>query len=283
MSAFSFALGTVLLRKRIDESNFISVTLVTTTIGTMFFWMLVPITVPLNTIHLNGILFFVLAGAFVPGFGRLIYFRGMKSLGASRNASIVATSPLVSTLIAVFAMGEHPSLAIWIGMLITIGGIIAIVRSTTTKEETTTQVSRFAFVYPLISLSILGFGLVIRKIALNVYSEPVIGLAICYSTSLFVYVSISVFSRTFRDSTEMSKRTFQLFWKGGLCWCFGHMLGFYALAYSDVSITAPILNTEPFFILVLAPLFLKKLEKVTFLLVIGTMMALVGISFITVF
>ena len=59
---------------------------------------------------------------------------------------------------------------------------------------------------------------------------------------------------------------------------FGLLCSFYALKYGDVSIVAPITNTEPLFILLFTHLFLKKLEKVSILLLMGTVMIVTGIS-----
>lgn len=263
-------------------SNFISVTLVITIIGAVIFWILVPITVPLNTIDLNGILLFVLSSALVPGFARLLYFRGMKELGASTNTSIVATNPVISSLIAVFLLGEHPTLVVWIGMLTVTSGVVMLERSTVHQARTATNANTRIAV-PLMTACFVGLGLVVRKMALNAYSEPVMGVATGYLISLFIYFFISVLSSDFRGSTEISKRTFKLFWIGGLCWCFGQLCSFSALRYGDVSIIAPILNIDPLFVLLFAHLFLRKQEKVSSLLLVGTVTIIIGISLITIF
>jgi len=283
MGAVFFALSTISIRKGFDESNFVSVTLVTTIIGVIIFWILVLIIFPLKTINLNGILLFVLSGALAPGFSRLVYFRGMKELGASINSSIVAAYPIVSSLIAVFLLDEHPTLVVWIGIFIAISGITMIERSTIHGGDAAKKVTSVSFVYPFANICFVGSGLVVRKMALNVYSEPVIGVAIGYSVSLFIYLFLWILSRDFRVTTEVSKRTFHLFWKGGLCTCFGMLCSNYALKYGDVSIAVPILNTETIFVLLFAHLFLKKLEKVSSLLLIGAVMVVFGILFITVF
>jgi len=282
MSALTYALGIVSIRKRLDESSFTSVTVVISIIGAIIFWILVPVTVPLNTIDVNGILLFVLSGALAPGFARLLYFKGMKELGASINTSIVATNPMISSLVAVFLLAEHPTPVIWIGMLTVTSGVIMVGRSIH-QGDTATNLTKFASAYPLVTACFAGLALVARKMALNVYSEPVMGVAIGYLTSLFIYLFLLAFSSDFRGSTEISKRTLQLFWKGGLCWCLGQLCSFYALRYGDVSIVAPILNIDPLFVLLFAHLFLKKLEKVSSLLLIGTVTVVIGISLITIF
>lgn len=284
LSALSYSLGAVSIRKKLNESNFISVTLITTIIGAVISWILVPITVPLNIIDLDGILLFVIAGALAPCFSRLLYFKGMEELGASINASVIATNPMVGSLIAVFLLGEHPTLVVWIGMLTVISGILMIERGYyPSRRDATTNVTRSALVYPLVTIGLVGPAYVVRRMALNVCGEPMIGVAIGYSVSLSIYLFLSFLSKSFRGSTEINKRTFKLFWKGGLCWCLGHLSLFYALRYGDVSIVAPIANIDPLFVLLFTYLFLKKLEKVSLPLLIGTMMIVIGISLITIF
>ena len=43
------------------------------------------------------------------------------------------------------------------------------------------------------------------------------------------------------------------------------------------------MNMEPFFVVILASVFLRELEKITYQLVIGTLIIVAGVSLITIF
>ena len=184
--AFLFSLGVIFVRRGLARSNFFSVTVITTLIGTVVFCILFLFMVPLNEVNPIGIAFFALAGLFDPGFARLIYFKGMDLLGASMNESIFATYPVFGSLIAVFMLGERPSLGIWVGMICIICGVVLIernVRGTPVKSAPT----RIGLAFPLSSAVLVGFGFILRKMGLNTYNEPIAGVAITYLSSLCLY------------------------------------------------------------------------------------------------
>ena len=78
ISALTYGLGAVLVRKRLDDSNFISVSLVVTVIGNIILWPLALLFTNLRTVNLEGVLFFVIAGILGPGITRLFYYKGME-------------------------------------------------------------------------------------------------------------------------------------------------------------------------------------------------------------
>lgn len=67
-----------------------------------------------------------------------------------------------------------------------------------------------------------------------------------------------------------------MFWKAGAGMSLGWILSFYALSYENVSIVTPLLQTEPLFILFFVYLYLKKLEHISFKLVISTLLIVIG-------
>ena len=50
------------------------------------------------------------------------YFRSIGALGASRTASIVNANPSLSVIMAVIFLGEKSHPAIWIGIILVLGG-----------------------------------------------------------------------------------------------------------------------------------------------------------------
>jgi uncharacterized membrane protein len=61
----------------------------------------------------------------------------------------------------------------------------------------------------------------------------------------------------------------------------GQLLNFHALHAGEVSVVSPILNTTPLFIIVFTAMFLRGEEKITRLVVIGSIMLVAGIAVIT--
>lgn len=281
--AFLFGLGTVLVRKGLVESSPLSATVIVTSVGAVAFWVLTFILVPLNDINPTGVLFFALAGIFMPGFARFVYYKGIETLGASMTASIFAIYPLFSSLLAIFLLGEQPSIGTWVGVICIICGVTLIesnVRNTSEKPHST---ARIGLAFPLSSALLVGFGYLFRKMGLNVHNEPISGIAVAYLSSLTIYTLIIVMSTSMRRSISLDRLSFQLFWKAGLIMGAGHLCGYYALRYGDVSLVASLMNVEPFFVFLFAHILLKEMEKITYKLVIGTLIIVIGISLITIF
>ena len=204
----------------------------------------------------------------------------METLGASTNASIYAIYPLFSSLLAVLILGERPSVGIWAGIICTICGVILIERTVRGTAIKSVNSTRFGFAFPLSAALFNGFGYVLRKMGLNAYNEPIAAVAITYVVSLCLSI---ILATTVRRSISVSKRSLHLFWKPGLLLCAGFLCWFYALRFGDVSLVATLLNTESFFVFILAYVLLKELEKITYKLVIGTVIIVTGVSLITIF
>ncbi|RLG50176.1 MAG: EamA family transporter, partial [Thermoproteota archaeon] len=71
---------------------------------------------------MHGVLIFLAAGFLHPGVVRILYFKGMEEVGASANASIFATYPLFSTVIAMLLIGERPQVKVLAGALCVVVG-----------------------------------------------------------------------------------------------------------------------------------------------------------------
>ena len=71
---------------------------------------------------------FAMVGAINFFVGRQCNYNATKRLGATRAVSIMACSPLVSIVLAVAFTGEHVSPLQILGVLMTVGGVVLVVR-----------------------------------------------------------------------------------------------------------------------------------------------------------
>ena len=125
----------------------------------------------------------------------------------------------------------------------------------------------------------IAFSQIVRKEALNVYSQPLLGVAIGYTASMLVYLAVMAFSKT-SSSRKFSRPDLQMFWKPGIGIAVGWLLSFLALSQEMVSIVVPLLQTELLFILFFSYLFLQKIEKVNPRLVVSAVLIVLGVVLI---
>ena len=229
----------------------------------------------------EGLSLFLIAGLLAPGITRLLYFKGMETVGISANASIFATYPLCTSIVAVTLLGETLTAENWLGVASVIVGVIFVGRIINIDNKQTKHVSKKALLVPVLGTLSIAFSQIVRKESLNIYTQPLLGVAVGYFTSLIVYLLVMSFSKDPRVS-KFSRKDLHLFWKPGVGISIGWLLSFLALSQEMVSIVASILQTELLFILFFAYVFLRKVEKVSFKLVVSAFLIIAGVILISI-
>lgn len=275
VSALAFGLSVVLIRKRLDESNPFSVTLVVAVTGNVIFWPLALLFTNLATISLKGILFFAIAGMLAPGITMLLYFKGMESVGVSVSASIFATYPVYSSIFAVLFLGEVLAPENWIGLMCIVVGVVTIEKSLGKAGSEPRPASRKGLVLPLLASLTNASSFIVRKHGLTIYNEPLIGVAIGCSSSFILCLPLSISYA--EPGSTFSGKDFRLFWKAGVCMSVGWVSTYYALCHGNVSIITSLIQTQPLFVLLFAYLHVKELEHLSFKLVMNALLIVIGV------
>lgn len=280
LSALILGFSQIIVRKNLGKSNFVYISLTVTIMGNIILWPLALYFTNLNAINLERLLLFVLAGLFAPGIARLFYFKGMETAGVSANSSIFATHPLFTSIIAILFLGEVLSADNWIGLVSIIAGAMFIGRHLNSNAQPKHS-SKKGFIVPVLGSLALAFSQIVRKEGLNIYNQPLLGVAIGYSTSLVIYLIVIAFSKDSRPR-KYSRADLQMFWKPGIGIAIGWMLSFLALSQEKVSVVVPILQIELLFILFFAYVFLRKLENFSLKLVASALLIIAGIILLSI-
>jgi uncharacterized membrane protein len=281
LSALSFGLSQILVRKSLHKSNFLYITLTVTIMGNIILWPLVLAFTNLNTINPEGILLFIIAGLLAPGVARLFYFKGMETAGMSTNASIFSTYPLYTSIIATLLLGEALTMENWTGLMCIIVGVFFIGRNINNGDTQTTNTTKKGIFIAFLGSLFMAFSQILRKEGLNIYNEPLLGVTAGYTTSLIVYLLVIRLSRN-TETPRFSLNDVRNFWKPGVGIATGWLLAFVALSQEMVSIVAPILQTELLFIIFFAYVFLRKQEKVTLKLAASAILIVVGVILVII-
>ena len=281
LSALSFGLSQTLVRKNLTKSNFLYITLTVTIMGNIILWPLALAFTDLNTINPQGILLFIMAGLLAPGVARLFYFKGMETAGMSANAAIFSSYPLYTSITATLLLGEALTTENWIGLVCIIVGVIFIGRNINTGDPQTTKTTKKGIIIAFLGSLAMAFSQILRKEGLNIYSEPLLGVAAGYTTSLIVYILVIRLSRN-TETPHFSLNDIRNFWKPGVGIATGWLLAFVALSQDMVSIVTPILQTELLFILFFAYVFLRKQEKISLKLAASAILIVAGVILVTI-
>jgi len=224
-------------------------------------------------------LIFSLSGILTPGFVRLLYYSGLKRLGASVNSSIFSVYPLYTALLSLVFLSEMLTPNNWIGILLVfVGGFL--VEWSSRKPKTEAQNLRKSLIYPLLGGIVLAIGAIMRKYALNLYDAPVLGVALAYTFSLLPFLLLIGISTTTRREISL-KRDMRLFWGAGVGQAVTWLLAFYALSFEGVSVVAPLLSTKPVFIVFFVYFYLKRIECVSRDLALSVLLTALGVVLVS--
>lgn len=280
LSAMVYSFSVVLVGKKLNESSFVSAAVVLTVTGNLILWPLALLFTDFSSINFEGVLFYVIAGILAPGIARLSYYKGVEVVGVSVNSSIFATNPMFSSLLAVLLLSEVLAPGNWIGIICIIVGVVYIERSLDRRGSAPKRIPKKGLVFPLLAGLAIAFSVTARKYGLNIYNEPLFGVAIGYASSLLLLLLLSIFSPN-KVGSKFSGRDFQLFWKGGVGLSLAWVLSFYALSHERLSVVAPLMQTEPLFVLFFVYIYLRELEKISLKLVISTLLIVMGVMLVS--
>jgi len=281
LAGLMWAVGVVLLRKGLSSSDYFSSAAVVTIIGNLIFWPIVLVLSPKSPFNVYGFLVLALAGLLHPGLVRLLYYLGISRVGVSVNASIYATYSLFGSLFAILLLNEQSTIILWLGIVSAVVGAVVIQFSV--SNENAAKSTKSGLLIPASASVTAGLSYVLKKMGLNFYGEPIVGVAMAYLISLILYALMFTISPKVRSQTSINSHTFKLFWKTGLCDSIGFLLLFYAFEYGDVTMVTPLLQVQPLFILLLSYFYLRKIETLSKKLVLGTILIVLGIVLATAF
>ena len=267
-------LATIWIRQGLRGSDPYTGFFVNVVVGTVSLWTAVVATGGLGHVSPRGALFFMCAGLIGTVGGRLLRFVSIEKVGASIAAALINLNPFVSTALAIALLGESITVPIVIGTAVIVAG--------------TTLLSlggkRLGFRLGLLTLPILSavcFGVVavLRKLGLS-DTSAVVGSAINVTTALVAYSAFLIASG--RVGVMVCRgRSLAYFAAAGLAENVGVFMNVVALGMGRVSVVTPLYGTAPLFVLALAPLFLRDVERLTSRVVVGTLLIVFGVYLIT--
>jgi drug/metabolite transporter (DMT)-like permease len=279
LSAATSALSVVLVRKVSNQSNAFNISLAISWVGMLVLWPLALILTDFSAANIASIMLFGLSGVLTPGFVRLLYYQGMKKLGAPVNSSLFSIYPTYTSLLAVLFLSEILAPGNWTGILMVfLGGIL--VEWSAKEGNNGIKYSRKDLIYPIIGGVALGVGSILRKYALTLFDAPVLGVSVAYTASLFPFLITLVFSASTRKELSLT-RDMRLFWVAGIGQAITWMLSFYALSFDAVYVITPLLSIEPVFVATFAMLYLRKIERVSKKMIISIVLTVLGVVLVT--
>jgi uncharacterized membrane protein len=133
-----------------------------------------------------GVGYFIAAGVFAPAIGQTLGYVGMEKIGVARSAPILNTSPIFSSVFAVFILGEVWTRQNMLGTSLVIAGIIVLSSSKPAAGEWRKK----DVIYPLLGAVAFGVSTTLRKSGLMTVPLPLLAAAVTVGTAFVVLLFI---------------------------------------------------------------------------------------------
>jgi uncharacterized membrane protein len=270
-AALCFAVSHVLIRRGMATSNAITASLFSIAMSAITMWVLVPFFIPLSSFLAPAIWYFVVAGIFAPGLGRMLNFKGIEKVGLARSVPIANSSPMFASLLAVFLMGETWTLQNFLGTLLVVLGVVILAK----KETGQAPWRKIDLIYPAMASFSFAVSSNLRKLGLLVENIPLMAAAVTATTALLFAVTV-LKAQGGRQAISLSRQSAGWYFASGLFNSAAMLSVFYALSFGKIVIVEPLIGVNPVIAIFLSAIFLKDLESITLRVVVGAGCTAVG-------
>jgi len=217
-------------------------------------------------------LIFLVVGLFVPGVTRVLSFRGIRAMGSSVTSTIVNTTPMFSTMLAITILGERPAPLVLLGVALTVGGLVTVSWGGKTAPH-----RKIELIFPFLCALLFSLkDIAVRWGLAGGGVQPILAAGIAALTSTVEIYLITRYVQGVRFSMPPLRVARWFIWSGVFT---GGSFLFMYVAYSmeRVSIVAPLVNSYTVFVSILTPFMARQIESVTGKKLAGAVLVVAGI------
>lgn len=270
-SSVLFAVFSVMARRNMRHTSAFTGSLITLSIGTVVLVVISAFLSSWRELTLPVALWFLAGGALAPGLAQALMFLSIGYIGVGRAMPLITVTPFFSTLVAMAWLGERPGVVVLAATFFVVAGCVLLAL----KREGEKPWRRIFILMPMAHAVSFAFAASIRKHTLALMPEPLLGATLSYAISLPV---LFVFYPFLPENERLSfnRAGVMGFALAGSILTLSFFCHFTSYRYGDVSIIAPIVYTAPLFSLLLARIWLKGEEEITWQKTVGAVLLFIG-------
>ena len=212
---------------------------------------------------------------------RLFIITAISMVGATRAVPMAGLQPVIAFTLGVILLGERPDLLVIVGTPIIVVGLFLVVmpRGNRGPSDGSANVRHFGYVLAVAAAATFASRDVISRHVASDLIDPLVSAGLALTVGGVILGVI--LSRQVATTVGSLPRNYLL-----LCALAGVFQGlavaslFQALSRAPVTVVSPIYATQPLITLILAHIFLRRLETIDILLAVGTMVSVVGVVFV---
>ena len=215
--------------------------------------------------------------------GRNFSYLAISRIGAARASAIVSTSTVFAAIVAITLTGERPHFVVVIGTLVVIAGLAAAMGRSIVEGGGVGKTALIGYLLAFGAAVCYGCTNVVAKYLTQEHTSP---LVVSTSSLFFGFLMIAPVAARSAITTVRESRG-SLGFVGyaalsGIAAAAAVNCLYFALQRSDVVVISPIVSANPLVTLLLASLFLAKLENVNRWLFLGVGVTVFGVVLVVV-
>lgn len=228
-----------------------------------------------SVLTVKSILAFFAAGAFGSFLAVICLYFGIKIVGASQTSPVLKGDLLVASIVGVFLLGETVTAGHLAGILLLVVGLVIVSREMESDDSATDWSPKIDLFFPIGAMVFSGLARPFAKIGLSEGTPVFLGLGIKFSAGLGLLILYFLIRgrSPFAPFKSAERKSYIL---TGFAVAIGMLLFYLALRVSRVVVVMPFWSLTPLFVLIFSYLYLKKLERITKGLVLGTVTVIIG-------
>lgn len=272
--ALHLGIASIFASRGLQNGSFSSLVVISLAVGAPVFLLATAVTTGFSELPLAGLLFAAAGGVAGSVLGRSLYFIGINYLGPGKALSINATSPLYATMLAWLFLDETVTSVLVLGTVGIVLGIVALSRDVRAQAERADS-SLLVGLYPLAAAVFGAVAVTCRKLALDAGIAPVEAGTVNMVVGLLAVAPVAA-TRWHADLVDIDGRTLRNFAAASAVMAIGFIFYFFGLQRTNASIFFPLVQTQPFFAVVLSAVFLRDTEIITRWTFVGSLVIVTG-------
>ena len=271
-------------RRGVQHNSIVAALVMSLPVGALVMLTFAVFDLP-DTVSARGVGLFVAAGIVGEGVGRTSFILAVQRIGPSTATPIqTATYPALALVGGVLLFSETVTPLRVAGAGAIVAGIWALVGGDGHSEAAAgrpARSGRWAYLLPVVGGLAFAASDIVRKLGMVEIPHPAFGALAGNVTIVAVWALVLAFSPRVRTLAKPGPG-WQWFLLTGVLAGLGVLSVFGALESGDVTVVGPIIMAQPLVVVVLSALFLRDLERLTWKLVMGAVLTVLGVVLITI-
>ena len=215
--------------------------------------------------------------------GRTSSYQAIGRIGASRTAAVQSTAAVFASIFAITLTGERPHFVVLLGTLTVVIGLTTALGNSIREGVASNKGMLIGFGLALVAAASYGGTNVIAKELTEEYGSPLMVSAMGLFFGIILLLPLAGANTVREVKASRGNPRFALSAGfSGLAAATGVIALYFALERADVTVVSPIVSTNPIFTLILAQIFISRMENLTKWLFLGVGITVLGVITVTV-